>query len=524
MQRRELASALIASSTAAVLLSEKSQAQTCTTPCYAQTSQESAAGITPSNYAYSPSPVYNMARYGITPNGVDNTAIVQSVFNMIKTTGGTMVFPHGDWAFYLDVSGTSGSVVIEGNGSTFRCFTATPTQSCVIFANNSGAAVTSAGTPITADGYGGAAVQIRNCNIVARLYSGGSVTGDLNCAVAIYGTAIKTWNVDFIYGKIAAFFGYYCQYSEFWSSAFFDSNLSATSAGCILTGYGNNSGSNEVEFIRCEFQSNAVGLHIKGAFKTRLYGCNMQGNGTAYPVGTGTAAAGVLILNADASGFGCVNPTIEGVWFEDNYAPDIYEATATNSPRILNCAFYGGGTGTRYITSSFCFDWVIQNCQVYGVPLICTLNWPAADTGTAKLTFRGNNFPPVLNLVHAGGGYDMDLHSVGSFTGTLTGCTSSPNTTVWYAYEGTCIDLKLPNLTATSDGDSCTLTGLPTAIAPLTEQYGSCLLENGSAAASGNCSVSGETVTFYAGGSATGFSASGTKGVIGGVFRYPLFT
>ncbi len=524
MKRRELAYALLASGAAGVHTTNRAEARTRTTCSYAQTLQERKADITPSNEAYSPSPVYNMDRYGIIGDGVDNSAIVQAVFDMVKTTGGKMEFPYGDWAFFLDISGTIDSVVIEGNGSTFRCSTATPKQSCVIFANNSGAAVASAGVPLTARGYGGAQVQIRNCAIVAQLYSGGSETGDLNCAMAIYGTSIKAWNVAFSHGKLAAFFGYYCQYTEFWSCAFYSANFTSASAGCVLTGHGNGSASNEVEFVRCVFQGNAVALRIKGAFKTRIYGCNMQGNGTAFPIGTGATAAGVLILDADDSGFGCVNPTIEGVWFEANYAPDIYEATATTSPRILNCSFFGGGTGTRYITSKFCMDWVIQDCLVYGVQLICSLNWPAAALGTAKLSFRGNNFPPELNLVHAGGGYDMDIHHVGSFTAVLTGCKNSVSATVWYSYEGTCVDLKLPSLSAMSDGDACTLIGLPAAISPLTKQYGCCLIENAGAPTPSMCSILAETVSFYAEGSATGFSLSGTKGVLGGVVRYPLLT
>ena len=118
----------------------------------------------------------------------------------------------------------------------------------------------------------------------------------------------------------------------------------------------------------------------------------------------------------------------------------------------------------------------------------------------------------------------MDIHHVGSFIATLTGCTTSPAAAVWYAYEGSCIDLKLPNLTATSNTTACTLTGLPAAIAPLSSQFGCCLLDNDGAYAPGNCEISGKTITFYANGSATGFAKSGTKGVIGGVFRYPLFT
>ncbi len=69
MQRRDISKAIvgIAAVTGAAAISQKSQAQTCTTPCYAQTAAELAAGVTPTNTAY-PSHVVcgyiHIGRYG----------------------------------------------------------------------------------------------------------------------------------------------------------------------------------------------------------------------------------------------------------------------------------------------------------------------------------------------------------------------------------------------------------------------------------------------------------------------------
>jgi hypothetical protein len=72
MHRRDISVALFASAAGSALLSERSEAQSCTAPCYAQTSAESAAGVTPTNTAYPPG---NVLRYGADPNGsADSTA------------------------------------------------------------------------------------------------------------------------------------------------------------------------------------------------------------------------------------------------------------------------------------------------------------------------------------------------------------------------------------------------------------------------------------------------------------------
>lgn len=68
MRRRDLPTALLATAAGSTVLST-AQAQTCTAPCYPQTPQELAAGITPTNLAYSPGDV---KRYGAVGDGITN--------------------------------------------------------------------------------------------------------------------------------------------------------------------------------------------------------------------------------------------------------------------------------------------------------------------------------------------------------------------------------------------------------------------------------------------------------------------
>src|SRR5580693_6275351 len=54
MDRRDVAKNLLAAATGGVLVSRVAEAQTCTPPCYAQTTAESNGGITPTNTAFPP--------------------------------------------------------------------------------------------------------------------------------------------------------------------------------------------------------------------------------------------------------------------------------------------------------------------------------------------------------------------------------------------------------------------------------------------------------------------------------------
>lgn len=109
----------------------------------------------------------------------------------------------------------------------------------------------------------------------------------------------------------------------------------------------------------------------------------------------------------------------------------------------------------------------------------------------------------------------------GTFTGTLTGYASGPTGTVEYTVEqfgvGRRITLYVPAITGTSNATALTMTGLPAALSPTGTVYGKfsdgTIQNNGGFAGSGQAwSVNGTTVTFYSGHSATGWTASGTKG------------
>jgi hypothetical protein len=105
----------------------------------------------------------------------------------------------------------------------------------------------------------------------------------------------------------------------------------------------------------------------------------------------------------------------------------------------------------------------------------------------------------------------------GTFTVTLGGCDSFPTGTAKYCINGTAVTLYLPALSGTSDANTLTYSGLPASLYPTDIQYFTVpsVLDNGVfATAKTDVSVtSSSTITFQLGDSATGFTATGGKGI-----------
>lgn len=132
-----------------------------------------------------------------------------------------------------------------------------------------------------------------------------------------------------------------------------------------------------------------------------------------------------------------------------------------------------------------------------------------ADSGFYKST--------VDQIAIALGGITYGQIATGTYTGTLTGCTTAPTVTIRWAQVGPHMLLFVPAITATSNTTACTITGGPAAINPTRTQSvpiselndNTVLINTGSVtmtAASG-------TITLKRAGNAAGFTAAGTKGI-----------
>jgi hypothetical protein len=149
----------------------------------------------------------------------------------------------------------------------------------------------------------------------------------------------------------------------------------------------------------------------------------------------------------------------------------------------------------------------------------------SATTNLLTLTAGGaiQGFGPV-----AAGLVDM-TPDTSTYTGTLTGCTTSPTTSVRWVRNGNQVTITLGALTATSNANTMTITGMPAGIRPTGNQ--GCALP--SSAMENNGVVDGVSydvavfpsgvLTFARSGNTTGFTASNTKGVVGTItFTYEL--
>lgn len=112
---------------------------------------------------------------------------------------------------------------------------------------------------------------------------------------------------------------------------------------------------------------------------------------------------------------------------------------------------------------------------------------------------------------------DIATSDSGSFTGTLTGCTTSPTATFNWVRSGGLVTIDCSaGLTATSNTTACTVTGVSAALTPARTQRVAAILTDNTVQVIGWVQISGTTLSFQMGNPApslTGFTAAGTKGV-----------
>jgi hypothetical protein len=136
-------------------------------------------------------------------------------------------------------------------------------------------------------------------------------------------------------------------------------------------------------------------------------------------------------------------------------------------------------------------------------------------------------FVGATGFQHSGlsGEVTITYNSPDGFTGTLTGISGAdPTMTIVATIDGDFVELTVPATSGTSDTTDCTITGMPAAYRPLTQQTvsGICVQDNTTEKA-GRCVIATDgTITLHNGFSAT-FTGSGTKGIGACNIRYRRF-
>lgn len=114
----------------------------------------------------------------------------------------------------------------------------------------------------------------------------------------------------------------------------------------------------------------------------------------------------------------------------------------------------------------------------------------------------------------------------GTFTGTLTGCTTAPTATFNYCITGNiAVIYSSSALIGTSNSTTCSITGLPAVLTPVNSIIVTLadVFNNGAHTAGAAAQVSGTTLFLYAGPNAAPFVNTGIKGYAGSnAIIYPL--
>lgn len=110
--------------------------------------------------------------------------------------------------------------------------------------------------------------------------------------------------------------------------------------------------------------------------------------------------------------------------------------------------------------------------------------------------------------------------STGSFTVTLTGVTTTVTGTAYYSMQNNSVILDIPILSGTSNTTACTITGIPSALQPVSNKAWVVITEDSSSGAVGLASLAGGsgTITLFKGTTPSPtFTGSGAKGLSSGM-------
>ena len=117
------------------------------------------------------------------------------------------------------------------------------------------------------------------------------------------------------------------------------------------------------------------------------------------------------------------------------------------------------------------------------------------------------------------------LGAAASYTGTLTGGTTSPTAAIYYRKIGDVVTLEIPLFTVTSNATTMTITGMPAALFPVVRAKPFiCTIENNGAGATiavGQVEPAG-TISIFKDVAGGAFTNSGVKGIFAISFSYTI--
>ena len=285
-------------------------------------------------------------------------------------------------------------------------------------------------------------------------------------------------------------------------------NVAAQTNGCALRS----------TIKSCEYLSNEAGRAILISGSTFAHLEDMQAGG---------AGTGIQTFSAFTGGSGYVNANYTNVPLTGGSGSGAQASISVVAGAVSNITITVPGTG---YTIGNVLSASNANLGGSGSGFTLTIGTLSADTfnitaGSATLIDifpavlidSGITVPWYINVANSTQGGKPANGRYDTFTATLTGCTTAPTATVQVVQQGSEVTLFFPDLTATSNTTSCTLTGLPAKyqIANGVNLFMDAVVTNNSVIGEQMMSLDSAsgTITLYQGGLAAGFTASGTKGI-----------
>jgi hypothetical protein len=153
-----------------------------------------------------------------------------------------------------------------------------------------------------------------------------------------------------------------------------------------------------------------------------------------------------------------------------------------------------------------------------GVQAVTTIS---VGNATPSASGAGITFPATQSA--STNANTLDDYQEGSFTGTLTGCTTSPTGTIYYTKVGNVVTVNLRYIVGTSNTTALTITGVPTELRSVSgEAYMLVVVYDNGVAKIGQLDSTTSTIwTFHSGlDGSNPFTASGNKGPSYTAFSY----
>jgi hypothetical protein len=488
---------------------------------YPRTSAEISAGVTPTDYAF---PSGNVRRYGADPTGVSDSA--SAVENALLCNQ-RIFFPEGLYtisrtiavagnvraisgeegggfsaqATRIDFTGTGplfsstgtefpslyiGHFGISGgSGDGSPCIVSTRPQSLFEFLHMEGSSgYNNPGIQLSSSTQGSWGTSIRHCKWVAPTAGGNQQNNYTGFEISINGGFVELEDVTAIAGNIGIEIlqGQAIRLNRVncnRQNATYSSETSTDGQAAIRisTSWAGGAGpfyKPAVSIVGCYLEACTNEIYVESCESLTIE------NNFMNDVGEGTSPS-ITLLNGDAQNVEIRN---NHILMQASGAIAILNGS-DNKVRVLNNYIdCDGGGGALWLSTTERVD--------YG--------WNRVINGSLS---DPNNLA-------------IDIEPVrGEFTGTLTGCTTSPTATIKYSKCAGIVNIQLPTLTATSNTTACTITGLPDALLPVTLKRMVCrVVDNGTTdfgMASVDPGVTG-TITLGVGPTNTTFTNAGTKG------------